>query len=106
MGPILGVSSFFIFFGLTWQIWWLSILTGLICIGAMALRGFERDETKVIPAAEVKAQHEAWIKAALEARPITRDEETTSANLGMAALEGAVPPAPIPTSSSPAGATV
>lgn len=105
MGPVIGVSAFLVFFGLTWHIWWLSILTALICIGAMALRGFERDETKLIPAAEVKAQHEAWIQAALAARPITRDEETTSANEGLAAQEHAVHPVSMQASPT-AGATL
>ena len=87
MGPVFGGTSFLLAFGLVWQIWWLVILTGLVTIGTLVVRGFQRDTLKIIPAETVCRAHRHWIQAARSAQPIKRSQEHTAANKGRATLE-------------------
>jgi len=74
-------------FGLVWHIWWLA-LAALIAVPMTFLwYVFRPIGARIIPADEVEREHKAWLAAVGEARPITRDQETTPVNNGLAALE-------------------
>ena len=74
-------------FGLVWHIWWLA-LAALIAVPMTFLwYVFRPIGARIIPADEVEREHKAWLAAVGEARPITRDAETTPVNNGLAALE-------------------
>ena len=84
LGPVLGAAGFAIAFGLVWHIWWMVIIFGTVVIAAMIVRGFARNTSRVVTAEEVRRQHQHWMDAVARARPIARDEETSSANEGLA----------------------
>ncbi|WP_110666681.1 cbb3-type cytochrome c oxidase subunit I [Salinicola halophilus] len=92
MGPIIGIAGFLMAFGLTWYQWWLVVAAGAVSLVALIARGFVRNATRVIPAAEVRREHEAWIATLDSLTPITRADEQTRANRGLPAspIEGAV----------------
>ncbi len=87
MGPAVAAIGFTLAFGLVWHIWWLVILACVAVVASMIMRGFARDTTRIIPAAEVKQQHQRWLDAVTRARAVTRAVETTSANTGRAQHE-------------------
>ncbi|HET6912183.1 MAG TPA: cbb3-type cytochrome c oxidase subunit I [Rhodanobacteraceae bacterium] len=84
MGPVIGALGFAIAFGLVWHIWWLVVLATLGTFATMIARGFARDITKTIPAAQVKAEYERWLERVHAATPITRADEATPSNQGLA----------------------
>ena len=84
LGPVLGAAGFAIAFGLVWHVWWMVIIFGTVVIAAMIVRGFARNTSRVVTAEEVRRQHQHWMDAVARARPIARDEETSSANEGLA----------------------
>ena len=51
---------------------------------AVIARSFVRDTHRTIPAAEVKAREESWLALAARTRPVPRQLEESSANLGLA----------------------
>ncbi|WHZ11162.1 MAG: Cytochrome O ubiquinol oxidase subunit I [Burkholderiaceae bacterium] len=87
LGPVFGGTGFLLAFGLVWHIWWLVILAALVAIVALIVRGFQRETVQIIPAEQVRREHQRWVHAARAAQPITRGKEGTSANRGRAALE-------------------
>jgi cytochrome o ubiquinol oxidase subunit 1 len=93
MGPVVAAVGFALAFGLVWHIWWLVILSSLAAITAMIVRGFARHTTRIVSAQEVRRTHHAWIDAAAAATAITRADECTSRNTGLAqhAPDGVVP---------------
>ncbi|MEO6798632.1 MAG: cbb3-type cytochrome c oxidase subunit I [Rhodanobacter sp.] len=84
MGPVVAAVGFALAFGLVWHIWWLMILSFLAAIAAMIVRGFARDTTRIVSAQEVRREHHRWIDAVAAATAITRAEECTSINTGLA----------------------
>ncbi|HLI17147.1 MAG TPA: cbb3-type cytochrome c oxidase subunit I [Rhodanobacteraceae bacterium] len=84
MGPVIGALGFAIAFGLVWHIWWLVCLATLGAFATMIVRGFARDTTKTIPAAEVEAEYEQWLEVVRAATPVTRADETRPVNQGLA----------------------
>jgi len=91
LGPVLGATSFALAFGLVWHIWWLVILCLAAAVAATIAHGFARNTTRIVPAQQVRRDHRRWLDAVAAARAISRDDERTSANRGVAepALGGA-----------------
>jgi cytochrome o ubiquinol oxidase subunit 1 len=83
-GVLVGLGMTACFFGLVWHIWWLSVAGFVVALGMVILRSFMRDVTRVIPAAEVAAQHRRWLERVGAAMPIPRQLELTPANEGLA----------------------
>ncbi|CAN7603346.1 cbb3-type cytochrome c oxidase subunit I [Caballeronia sp. LjRoot29] len=93
MGPIIATIGFFLAFGLVWHIWWLVILSFVAAVAAMIVRGFARETTRVVSAAQVRKEHHRWIDAVAQVTAISRADEHTPANDGLAqhATDGMVP---------------
>ena len=93
MGPVIGAIGFALAFGLVWHIWWMVIVSFLAAVATLVIRGFARETTRVVPAREVREQHERWLDAVAAARAITRAQECTPANAGLAqhGADGEVP---------------
>ncbi|MCA0928214.1 cbb3-type cytochrome c oxidase subunit I [Ruegeria profundi] len=71
-------------FALVWWIWWLAALVTVLMLLSFTLWTFQLDTEEVIPAAEVRIQHEAWLDLVNTAAPVDRDHETTPENRGLA----------------------
>ena len=84
MGPVAAALGFALAFGLVWHIWWLVILSFSAAITAMIVHGFARDTTRIVSAQEVRREHHRWIDAVAAATAITRADECTSVNTGVA----------------------
>ena len=83
-GVAIGFFGITCAFGLTWHIWWMTVISlGLVILTVIA-RGFVRDTERVIPAAEVERTDRKWLHQARAARKIPRQLEETSANQGLA----------------------
>ncbi|MFS8136524.1 MAG: cbb3-type cytochrome c oxidase subunit I [Thermomonas sp.] len=93
LGPVAAAVGFTLAFGLVWHIWWLVITSALGAIAAMIARGFVRDTTRTISAQQVRREHSRWLDTVAAAVAITRAEECTSANVGLAQhqRDGTVP---------------
>ena len=74
----------FSFFGLVWHIWWMAVLFGFISAASGIVRSFMRNLHRVIPAAEVEAEHRRWLAEAAAATPVPRRLEETPINEGLA----------------------
>jgi len=83
-GVILAIFVCGLGFGLVWYIWWMAIASFLGCIATMIVYAFLPNRENVIPAEEVRRVDEAWRKEARESRGVTRDDESTEANKGLA----------------------
>ncbi|MHA6346023.1 cbb3-type cytochrome c oxidase subunit I [Roseivivax sp. CAU 1761] len=86
-GVVVFVTMTALGFALTWWIWWLAALSLLVFAGWWVLHSFRDHPEVVIPAAEVRRHHAAWIEAVGLARPIRRSEEATPQNRGFADTE-------------------
>jgi len=85
MGPAAGAIGFFLAFGLVWHIWWLVIAGFIAAVAAMIGRGFARDTTRTIPAAQVRWEYERWLDVVAAAHAISRADENKPVNQGLAA---------------------
>jgi len=85
MGMIVCVGGFLMAFALVWHMWWLVALSALGLAGATIGRGFARDTEKIIPAHEVEREHRRWLEQVAAVRPVSRERENDSANVGLAA---------------------
>lgn len=83
-GVILALFACGLGFGMVWYIWWMVIASLLGCIATVITYAFLPHKETVIPAEEVRRVDEAWRTAAREGKGVTRDEETTEANKGLA----------------------
>ncbi|MGI9383091.1 MAG: cbb3-type cytochrome c oxidase subunit I [Methyloligellaceae bacterium] len=72
-------------FALVWWIWWLAALTTVAMVAAVILRSFVTETERVIPAGQVKEEHEAWLRKVEKAVPVRRDLEASPENFGYAA---------------------
>jgi cytochrome o ubiquinol oxidase subunit 1 len=93
MGPVIGAIGFSLAFGLVWHIWWMVILSFLAGVVTMIVRGFARDTTRIVSAQQVRKEHHRWIDAVAAVAAISRADERTPANEGLAQHEtdGVVP---------------
>ncbi|WP_019994526.1 cbb3-type cytochrome c oxidase subunit I [Aureimonas ureilytica] len=87
-GIVFGLSLAATGFALVWYVWWLAILGLVVALGAVVARSFVLDTMRVIPAEEVRRQDEAWLAQVHRLPPVSRDEETTSVNMGLAEPAG------------------
>ena len=87
MGMAVCIGGFLAAFGLVWYMWWLVVAASLGIIAAMVGRGFVRDAERIIPAHEVERCHLRWLATVAVTRPVTRGQEATPANAGLAVLE-------------------
>jgi cytochrome o ubiquinol oxidase subunit 1 len=81
---IIGAAGFVCAFGLVWHIGWAAVSGFLIVWGALIARSFVRDTHRRIDAAEVRDANEDHRQRVFEATAITRDDETSSSNCGLA----------------------
>lgn len=87
IGIIICVFTTLLGLSLTFYIWWLAILCVAVIVVTFIGRTFVLENTHIIPAHEIAAEHRAWLAQVRAARPITRDAETDSTNRGLAQLE-------------------
>ncbi len=84
IGFILCVLSGVWMFALVWWIWWLAALVSVLIILSVIVWSFNTDTEEIIPAAEVRKQHEAWLELVRSSAPVDRDHETAPENRGLA----------------------
>jgi cytochrome o ubiquinol oxidase subunit 1 len=89
VGVLVGTAGAGAAFGLVWHIWWLAILGLAIAWGSVIARSFVRRTTRIISAGEVKRTEERWLRAVAATRGVSRDEEFTPANRGVAGVQAA-----------------
>ncbi len=87
MDIVLCVARFLLGLALVFYIWWLAILSIASILIVFVARTFNLSTTHTIPAAEIAAEHRAWLARVRNAVPISRLEETHSENRGLAILE-------------------
>ena len=78
-------------FGLVWHIWWLAIAGLAAILVAVGARAFTIDTKETIPADVIASTHGAWLQAIAAATAVTRDQEDTPANHGLAAPDEVKP---------------
>lgn len=86
-GPVLGALSFTIAFGLVWHIWWLVMLSILPAVVTIIMHGFKRDMTKTVGASKIRQEHRHWLEIVRTATAVTRADESTCSNRGLAMAE-------------------
>lgn len=87
LGMIICVAATLLGLSLVFYIWWLAILSAVCIPFAFIARTFVLSTTHIIPAAEIAAEHQAWLDRVREANPVDRLEETKTENRGVAVLE-------------------
>jgi len=84
VGPVVGAAGLIAGFGLTWHIWWLTVVSLTVIVAAMVARSFVRETHRTVPAAEVEARWNAWRTLADASPRIRRRDEQRQANRGHA----------------------
>lgn len=87
LGMIICVAATLLGMALVFYIWWLALLAAVVIVAAFIARTFMLTTTHIIPAAEIAAEHRAWLAQVRAAKPITRDAETSRENHGLASVE-------------------
>jgi cytochrome o ubiquinol oxidase subunit I len=87
VGILLCVLSGVWMFALVWWIWWLVALVTAAIILLVIVWSFFVDNERVIPAEQVRQEHQAWLAALKASVPVDRDDEFSSENLGYAKTE-------------------
>ena len=87
MGAIFCVGCTLLGLGLVFYMWWLAILSAVLMAVIFIGSTFRMPKVKIIPAAEVAERHRSWLASVRAATPVTRLEETETANRGLAVLE-------------------
>lgn len=83
--PLISASASLLGMAMVWHIWWLVIASFVGIWIVVIVRSFCSDTEETIPAGQVRQEHQAWL-AELESTPaVTRENETTPANRGLAA---------------------
>lgn len=88
LGLVLCVATFLMGFAIVWHIWWLAALGFATVPVAMIARAFQTDVMRTIPAAEVAERTEQWLRKIRTSRGVTRDDEDSPLNRGLAAPDG------------------
>ena len=89
LGMIFFIASTAFCFGLVWYMWWLALAAAAALPLIFIARSFMPLSERVIPAGQVEREHKAWLAMIAAASPVTRDQETTAVNQGLAAVETA-----------------
>lgn len=84
LGPVIGMASLVVAFGLVWYIWWLAILGFSVIVGSVIARSFVINTERIISPEEVARTETRWGQFAASATPVSRELETRPANLGLA----------------------
>lgn len=84
IGFVLCVLSGVWMFALVWWIWWLAALMTVLIVLSIIVWSFNTDTEEVIPAAEVRKRHEAWLALVRSSTPVDRDDEAAAENRGLA----------------------
>ncbi len=84
IGFILCVLSGIWMFSLVWWIWWLAALMTIAMILAIIIWSFDTSTEVIIPAEEVRKEHEAWLALVHSTAAVDRDHESTPENRGLA----------------------
>lgn len=88
MGMAVCLASAVMGFALIWWIWWLAALALLAIVATMIVRAFRTDTERVVPAAELARAHRERLAGLAGIRAVTRDEEISDLNRGLALPEG------------------
>ena len=83
VGPAIGVAGAAAAFGLTWHLWWLAAAGLLVVLAAVIVRSFARDVDRTVPADEVRATQDRWLRSIEAANPVPREREDEPANDGL-----------------------
>ncbi|MDB6141940.1 MAG: cytochrome ubiquinol oxidase subunit [Pseudomonas sp.] len=81
---IIGGASFLCAFGLVWHIGWAAVGGIVVAWMAVIVRSFVRDTERIIPAAQVRQAHQAWLEQARTTTAVSRDDEDDALNAGLA----------------------
>lgn len=87
VGIVICVLSCVWMFALVWWIWWLAALVSVGIVLVVIVWSFAVDSKRVIPAEQVRREHQAWLTALKASTPVDRDEEFSEQNLGYAKTE-------------------
>lgn len=87
IGMVVTVAATLMGFALVWWIWWLAALSLVTIFGTIILRGFRTNTEHTIPAAEVERVDREWLDTVASTRAVTRDEEVSTSNRGLAATD-------------------
>ena len=87
VGVVMCVAATLLGLALVWYVWWLAIPSAAIIVGAVIARSFVQRTSRTIPAAEIAAEHRAFLAKLRDAASVTRADETSSQNRGAAKLE-------------------
>ncbi len=88
VGVVFGLALAAASFGLIWWMWWLVVAGGLVALGALVARSFNLDTMRVIPAEEIRRQDEAFLALVHRTPQVSRDDEATTTNMGLAEPAG------------------
>jgi len=83
-GMILGGLAAVMGFTMVWHLMWLSLLSSVGIVLIVAVYAILPKTETVIPAEEVARVHQSWHRRAKETVGITRDDENTARNQGLA----------------------
>jgi cytochrome o ubiquinol oxidase subunit 1 len=83
-GLIIGILGCGLGFGLVWYMWWMAAGSFLAALATIIIYAFLPEREQVIPAEEVRRVDENWRREARETYGVTRDDEITEANKGLA----------------------
>jgi cytochrome o ubiquinol oxidase subunit 1 len=84
VAPVIGIAAIVFGFALVWHIWWLVIVSFAAMWGAVIARSFVTETERVIPASEVRKDHEAWLQQVRASAAVPRELEDTRSNVGLA----------------------
>ena len=87
LGAFIGASTVILGFALVFHIWWLAGLSLLAAVAAPIADSFDIRGPRIVPAHAVERDYLAWLATVRAADAVTRLDETTAANSGVAALE-------------------
>ena len=88
MGLVMAVGGTLFGFAMIWHIWWLALVSFAFMAVSFIGRALRGDRHPVnIPAAQVEAEHKAWLEKVRSITPVTREQEMSQTNLGVAAPE-------------------
>ena len=89
VGPLIAAAAAACGFALVWHIWWLAAVSLVVVIATVIGRSFVLETTYVIPANQVRFEHERWLLEVSARIPVGRDVETAPENHGLAQANAA-----------------
>jgi cytochrome o ubiquinol oxidase subunit 1 len=80
----IGIAAGICGFALTWHIWWAVLASVPAMWGLLIWRTYQTDTFKLIPAATIQRETEAWLRQARAERPVERAMQLSRQNRGLA----------------------